>query len=110
MLLPSDGFHYTYSQSAAAGIIGDDCATAENPVTGLSIDGVPVSDTGNYRITTNNFLADGGDGFSSLTVGSDRTTLDGFDVDSLVAYLNTSLAAGASPIGPPPLNRIDVAP
>ena len=38
-------------------------------------------------MTTNDFLANGGDGFTTLTGGTDRVTAPGFDVDALVAYL-----------------------
>jgi 5'-nucleotidase len=48
----------------------------------------------------NDFLANGGDGFTALSVGTDRATAPGFDVDALVAYL------GTGPIAPGPTNRI----
>ena len=53
-----------------------------------------------YRVTTNDFVANGGDGFTLMTGGTDRTTAPGFDVDSLAAYLATG------PIAPGPANRI----
>ena len=46
-----------------------------------------------YRVSTNDFLANGGDGFTNLTVATDRVTAPGFDVDSLAAYV------GAGPVG-----------
>jgi 5'-nucleotidase len=53
----------------------------------------------------NNFLADGGDGFSALRAGTDR--LGGSDdLAAFVEYLKQSLPPGA-PIGPPALDRID---
>jgi 5'-nucleotidase len=107
VLLPSAGFHYTYDQSVATDIQGDACAGAPNPVTGLTIGGVAVDPAAEYRITTNNFLADGGDGFASLTVGRDRATLADFDIDSLVRHLAPTKSPGAA-IGPPALNRIDI--
>ena len=42
-----------------------------------------------YRVSTNDFLANGGDGFTNLTAATDRTTAPGFDVDSLAAYLGS---------------------
>ena len=48
---------------------------AANPVSGVTIGGVALDPAASYRITTNNFLADGGDGFPSLTAGTNRTTL-----------------------------------
>jgi 5'-nucleotidase len=102
ILLPSSTVHYTWSKSLAASA----CTT--NPVTGLTIGGKTVAndDSTSYRITVNNFLADGGDGFSALTAGTDR--LGGSDdLAAFVAYLKSSLPPGA-PIQPPALDRITV--
>ena len=52
-------------------------------------------------MTTNDFLANGGDGFTTLTGGTDRVTAPAFDVDALVAYLTAN-----SPVAPPALDRI----
>jgi 5'-nucleotidase len=76
----------------------------------VTINGTPLDPAAPYRITTNNFLADGGDDFASLTLGTDRTTLSDFDIDSLVRYLAPTLASGAPAIGAPALDRIDVTP
>ena len=110
VLLPSSTIHYTWDQSVAASILGQPCAGAANPVTGVTIGGAALDAAATYRITTNNFLADGGDDFQSLKAGTGRTTLSDFDIDSLVRYMAPSLAAGAPAIGPPALNRIDVTP
>jgi 5'-nucleotidase len=49
-----------------------------------------------YRVTVNNFLATGGDGFSVLTQGAN--TLGGAqDIDALVAYLSGGYKAPAAP-------------
>ena len=53
----------------------------------LQLNGVPIDPAASYRVTTNDFLANGGDGFTNLTAGTDRTTAPGFDVDALTAYL-----------------------
>jgi 5'-nucleotidase len=108
VLLPSAGLHYTYDQSIAADILGKPCAGAANPVSGVTIGGAALDPATTYRITTNNFLADGGDDFLSLTAGTGRTTLSDFDIDSLVHYLQPTLTG--APIGPPALDRIDVTP
>jgi 5'-nucleotidase len=102
ILLPSSTVHYTWDRSRVA------TACTTNPVTALSIKGVPVAndDSTSYRITVNNFLADGGDGFTALKDGTDR--LGGSDdLAAFVEYLKQSLPPG-SPIGPPALTRIDV--
>jgi len=107
VLLPSAGVHYTYSASAAAALVGQPCAAAANPVTGLTIGGVAVDPAASYRVTVNSFLADGGDKFTVLREGTDR--LGGaVDTDALEAYLAPSLTG--APIAPPVLDRIDVTP
>jgi 5'-nucleotidase len=108
VLLPSSTIHYKWDKSIAASILGQKCAGAENPVSDLTIKGAPVDLAASYRITTNNFLADGGDDFPSLTAGTNRTSLpEGqFDIDSLVRYLAPSLTG--NPIAPPALDRISV--
>jgi 5'-nucleotidase len=107
VLLPSAGVHYTYSASAAAALVGQPCAGAANPVTGLTIGGAAVDPAASYRVTVNSFLADGGDKFTVLREGTDR--LGGsVDTDALEAYLAPSLTG--TPIAPPALDRIDVAP
>jgi 5'-nucleotidase len=53
-----------------------------------------------YRVTVNNFLADGGDGFSVLREGTNR--LGGVvDTDAFADYLGDN-----SPLSPTPRNRI----
>jgi 5'-nucleotidase len=109
VLLPSSTIHYTWDQSIAAGILGKPCAGAANPVSAVKINGADLDPAATYRITTNNFLADGGDDFQSLKLGTDRTTLSTFDIDSLVKYLAPTLPPG-SPIGAPALDRISTTP
>ena len=70
----------------------------------LTIGGVPVVLDQTYRITVNNFLAGGGDGFSVLTLGDNVVNQPGFDVDALEAYLS------GAPVAPPATDRITVAP
>ncbi|GAA1601636.1 bifunctional metallophosphatase/5'-nucleotidase [Actinoplanes couchii] len=90
ILQVSAGLTYTWSASAPAG----------SKVGALALNGVPIDPAANYSVTTNDFLANGGDGFSNLTVGTGRVTAPGFDVDALVALLATG------PIPPGPANRI----
>ena len=86
----SSSLHYTYSKSAAIG----------SRVQSITVNGVPVTPEATYRVSVNNFLAAGGDGFTELTKG---TNLAGgpVDLDALVAYL------GAHPnLAPPAADRI----
>jgi 5'-nucleotidase len=70
-------------------------------VTNLALNGTPIDPAAQFQVTTNDFLANGGDGFTRLTAGTGRVTAPGFDVDALVAYLS-----GPQPVGPGPANRI----
>jgi 5'-nucleotidase len=93
MLEVSDGLTYTWSQSAPSG----------NQITDLKVKGVPVDPAATYRVTVNNFLADGGDGFTAFTEGTDRLT-GMIDLDALVSYLGSH-----APVAPGPMNRITLA-
>ena len=108
VLLPSSTLTYTFSRATAAAISDQPCAGATNPVSGVHINGVPLDTAANYRVTTNNFLSDGGDGFQSLRAGTNRTSLPDFDVDSLIRYLEPSLTGAA--VAPAPTNRITAVP
>ncbi|MCA2218575.1 bifunctional metallophosphatase/5'-nucleotidase [Jidongwangia harbinensis] len=91
ILQVSAGFTYTFDKTAAAG----------SRVSNLALNGTPIDPAATYRVTTNDFLANGGDGFTNLTLGTDRATAPGFDVDALIAYLG-----GPNPVAPGPANRI----
>jgi 5'-nucleotidase len=109
VLLPSATLTYTYDQSDAAALDGVACSSSvPSPVSNVKINGQDLVPSATYRVTTNNFLADGGDSFASLRAGTNRTSLPDFDVDSLVRYLEPTLTG--APIGPPPTNRITVVP
>jgi 5'-nucleotidase len=103
VLLPSSSVEYTWSR-ALLPAPNTSCASASNPVTSFTIDGAPVVKGQSYRITVNSFLADGGDTFPVLRAGTER--LGGaVDTDALEAYFKAN-----SPLSPPALDRIDVAP
>ncbi len=88
----SSTLHYTWTSSAAPG----------SKVSDLTVDGTAVRPTASYRVSLNNFLAAGGDGF---TVFADGTDLTGgpIDLDAFVDYL------GANPnLSAPPADRINV--
>ena len=104
VLLPSASLTYAYSHAAADALEGTTCSAGQqNPVSNVRINGTPIDTAATYRVTTNNFLADGGDSFPSLKVGTNRHTQDDFDIDSLVRYLEPSLTG--TPIAPPAANR-----
>jgi 5'-nucleotidase len=86
---------------AAAG--ADPCTGTRVPDGSVTIGGQPVTADAAYRITVNNFLAGGGDGFSVLTGGTNSVT-GPIDLDAFTAYL------GAAPVAVPTLDRITAAP
>jgi 5'-nucleotidase len=90
----SNGFTYTWSASAPVG----------SKVSNIAIGGVPVSPAASYRVAMNNFLADGGDGFSVFREGTDQLGGE-IDLDALVSYFMES-----SPVAPGPTNRITQVP
>jgi 5'-nucleotidase len=87
----SAGLTYSYDRTVALG----------SRVSALALNGTAIDPAASYRVTTNDFLANGGDGFTNMKAVTERTTAPGFDIDALVAYLG----AGA-PVAPGPANRI----
>ncbi|OLR91415.1 bifunctional metallophosphatase/5'-nucleotidase [Actinokineospora bangkokensis] len=83
----SSSLHYTWSRSAAQG----------NRISNLTIGGTPVDPAAPYRVSVNNFLAAGGDGFTGFTKGTDLAG-GPIDLDALTAYLavNPNLAPPAA--------------
>jgi 5'-nucleotidase len=94
MLQISYSLTYSWSLSAPVG----------SKVSDIKINGVPVDPAASYRVTVNNFLAGGGDGFTALTAGTDLLT-GMIDLDAFVAYLTAN-----SPVAPGPKNRITLIP
>ena len=78
-LLPSAGFSYSYDMTQPVG----------SRVTGMTLDGKPVDPAASYRITTNNFLAQGGDSFTLFARQRDAVA-GGVDLDALQAWLQAS--------------------
>ncbi|WP_407538161.1 bifunctional metallophosphatase/5'-nucleotidase [Deinococcus radiomollis] len=91
ILQPSAGLTYTWTASAATG----------SKVSDLKLGGVNIVPTTAYRVTANNFLADGGDGFTVFKDGTDRLVQPNLgDIDAFQAYLK------ANTVAPGPQNRI----
>ncbi|MDI2027538.1 bifunctional UDP-sugar hydrolase/5'-nucleotidase [Saccharopolyspora sp. TS4A08] len=94
VLQVSAGLHYSYSASAPIG----------SKVTEISINGQPVDPNAPYRISVNNFLAGGGDGFTEFTKGTDIAG-GPVDLDAFLAHLDAHPG-----IAPPPADRITALP
>ena len=94
ILQVSNGFTYSWSASAPA-------CNKVDPAS-IMLNGVPLNMSASYRITVNSFLADGGDNFSILKLGTDR--LGGaVDTDAFEDYF---IANAPNPIAPGLQNRI----
>ncbi|MGB3443332.1 MAG: bifunctional metallophosphatase/5'-nucleotidase [Actinophytocola sp.] len=90
----SSSLHYSWSQAAAIG----------SKISELTVAGEPVTDDATYRVSVNNFLAAGGDGFAEFVNGTDVTG-GPVDLDAFTDYLT------ANPnIAPPAADRITVLP
>ncbi|MGL4575253.1 MAG: bifunctional metallophosphatase/5'-nucleotidase [Burkholderiaceae bacterium] len=75
ILQPSAGFTYSWDNAAAAGA----------KVSNMMLNGTPISLSANYRVAVNSFIAEGGDGYTTLIAGASR--LGGAqDIDALIAY------------------------
>ena len=85
---------YTWSAGAAQGA----------KVSNLRIGGALVVPGTTYRVAMNNFIADGGDGFSVFTTCTNPLGGE-VDIDAFARYLTAH-----SPLAPPPLNRITMVP
>jgi 5'-nucleotidase len=91
-LQPSEGFSYTWQSDAPRG----------ERVSEMRLAGEPVLPEAKYRVTVNSFLAEGGDGFASLSGGGSRAG-GGQDIDALIAYLG---AAERAPVAEPRIKRL----
>jgi 5'-nucleotidase len=101
VLQPSDTVRYTVTASGAPSTTGN-CAGGRVLDETVTIGGVAVVDGQTYRVTVNNFLAGGGDGFTVLTGGTNAVT-GPIDLDAFTAYLTAE-----SPVAPPATDRITV--
>lgn len=92
----SNGFSYEWKEKGTA------CDNVD-PAS-IKINGVVVDPAASYRVTVNNFMADGGDQYYVLTQGTNR--LGGaLDLDALENYFTVN-----GTVAPGPQNRILLAP
>jgi 5'-nucleotidase len=111
--LPSAGFKYTWNGANACGarIINATLRTAAG-TEALVTNGVVQNPTKTYRVTVNNFMAEGGDGFTTLLRATNRIG-GAQDIDALSAFLAGfkapnayNLSAVALDGGTPRINRV----
>jgi 5'-nucleotidase len=92
ILQVSNGFSFSWD---GAKPIGDRVALDR-----MSLNGKPIDAATSYRVTVNNYLAVGGDGFIALKQGTEAL-VGVYDSDALYGYFRAN-----SPIGPAAGNRI----
>ena len=101
VLYVSDSVRYQVDPAGTPAAAGaDPCTGTRVPDGSVQIGGAPVTADATYRVTVNNFLAGGGDGFSVLTGGTNPVT-GAIDLDAFTAYLGAN-----SPVPAPALDRI----
>ncbi|WP_265562287.1 bifunctional metallophosphatase/5'-nucleotidase [Sphingomicrobium arenosum] len=83
-LIPSGNFAFAYDMTRPAG----------DRVVWMRLDGEDVDPSRDYRVTANNFIAAGGDGYTVFKQGRDVTG-GGNDLDALVAWLADGRAVPA---------------
>ena len=98
MLLPSEGFSYSYDARRGSG----------DRIVDMRLNGKRIDPSAKYRIAIGSFLQTGGDNFTVFKEGTDVTDL-GIDLDATEAYLKTNPTApklgrikNLNPPPPPP--------
>lgn len=79
LLQVSRGFTYTWDNAKAKG----------DKVSEIKLNGQAIDPAASYRVVLNNFLADGGDGFTTFAQGTNRLGGD-LDIDAFRAYLTST--------------------
>jgi 5'-nucleotidase len=92
ILQVSNGFGYAWDNAKGNG---------ERVIAGrMTLNGRPIDLAASYRVTVNNFLSVGGDGFTVLKDGT-AAQIGVYDIDALHAYFKMN-----SPVGPTAADRI----
>ena len=95
----SEGFTYDLSRTIVAG----DCTSVA--VSNVKLNGVALDPGASYHVTVNNFLADGGDNFTTFGTISAPRLDGGNDLQAFVNYLGAY-----SPVAPPSTDRVNELP
>jgi len=84
-------------------IAGGNCTSVT--VSNVKLNGVALDPAATYNVTVNNFLADGGDNFTTFGQVTTPRLDGGNDLLALVNYLGTF-----SPVSPPSTDRVNELP
>jgi 5'-nucleotidase len=95
----SEGFTYDLATTIVAG----NCTSVT--ISNVMLNGVALDPTATYNVTVNNFLADGGDNFTTLGTITTPRLDGGNDLQALINYLGTF-----SPVAPPSTDRVNELP
>lgn len=95
----SAGFTYDLQTTIANGV----CTSIS--VSNVQLNGVALDPWATYRVTANNFLADGGDNFGTFAEVTGTRLDGGIDLDALTSYLEAN-----SPVAPPSTDRVNELP
>jgi 5'-nucleotidase len=115
LAIPSAGFKYIWDGAKACGarISNVTLRSGSTVETLVDANGAVQNPAKSYRVTVNNFMADGGDGYSTLVKGTNRIG-GAQDIDALTAYLADFKApkapyapgTNAADAGTPRINRV----
>jgi 5'-nucleotidase len=95
----SVGFTYDLATTIVAG----ECTAVT--ISNIVLNGSPLDPVATYNVTVNNFLADGGDNFTTFATITAPRLDGGNDLQALVNYLGTF-----SPVAPPGIDRVNELP
>ena len=94
-----DGFTYDLAKTIVAG----NCTSVT--ISNVKLNGVALNPAASYNVTVNNFLADGGDNFTTFRTITAARLDGGNDLLAFVNYLGTF-----SPVAPPSTDRVNELP
>ncbi|MBA2953147.1 ExeM/NucH family extracellular endonuclease [Nocardioides sp. MAH-18] len=85
----SQGFTYTYVETPETVEAPNSApvSTFKGEVTGMWLDGEPISPTATYSVTVNSFLGGGGDNFRELANGAHKVDTGVIDLEAMVDYM-----------------------
>lgn len=86
----SEGFTYEYVQ---------DADPRSGRVVSMSYQGDRIAPSDTFTVVTNSFLANGGDGFKTFALGTDRTDTGQVDLDATLAYFEAFDVVDPAPLG-----------
>lgn len=95
----SQGF--TYDLAVTFAVVGGVNTCTSVSITNVKLNGVPLNPSATYNVTVNNFLADGGDNFTTFRTVTAPKLDGGNDLQAFINFLGTF-----SPVSPPGRDRV----